>query len=321
MHSRLVTKSFFRYAHGKTRLPELDFTKPTSDRLKRSSFSNRLTSTNDDQQSLLKVPLRGQCLFGLHPIELALKMKRRQFHQLYLSHTSNDHRPTMQTIQQLAEQLSVPIQHTTTDVLDRLAFDRPHQGVCLDCSPLSIPDIQQAELEQTDSTALFLDLCLVKINDPMNFGAMLRTAHFFGVKRVLLTQGTCQPSPVASKASSGALELMSMYTCQNFEAYLKLLRDEENVALICATHHGEIPLSTLRLDAIKETWPTSTPLKRLVVLVGNEHSGIPDDISRLCHFNVCIQANDESEISSLNASVACALFLYHLSAQMNRVNN
>ena len=320
MHSRLVTRSFFRYAHGKTRLPELDFTKPTSDRLKRSSSYDRLTSTADDQQSLLKVPLRGQCLFGLHPIELALKMKRRQFYQLFLSQTSNDHRPTIQNIQQLAEQLSVPIQHTSTDALDRLAFDRPHQGVCLDCSPLSVPDIQHAELKQTDVTQLSLDLCLVKIHDPMNFGAMLRTAHFFGVDRVLLTQGTCQPSPVASKASSGALELISMYTCQNLEAYLKTLKEQENVALICATHHGEIPLRTLRLDAIREAWSRSAELKRLVVLVGNEHSGIPDEISRLCHFNVCIQASSESEISSLNASVACALFLYHLSAQMHRPN-
>jgi 21S rRNA (GM2251-2'-O)-methyltransferase len=298
---------FVRYFHNKTHLPELDFTKPISDRLRKIS---------DKDQSLLKVPLRGQCLFGLYPIELALKTKRRQFYQLFLSKTSNDNRPVITNIQHLAEQLSIPIQYTDTNVLDRLAFDRPHQGVCLDCSSLPLQDIEQIESKTRNSTKISLDLCLVKIHDPMNLGGIIRTAHFFGIDRIILTRGTCQPSPVASKASSGALELMPIYTSNDLKTYLKRLHEQNNVALICATHQGNIPLRTLRLDDIKNNVPFSN-LERIIVLIGNEHEGISEEISQLCHYNVCIQPNIDSEISSLNASVACALFLYHISAQMN----
>ncbi|CAF0802054.1 unnamed protein product [Rotaria sordida] len=315
MYSRLFRNFLPRYFHNKTRLPELDFTKPISDRLRKISLKEQTYTNNNDQQSLLKISLHGQCLFGLYPIELALKRKQRQFYQLFLSNTSNDNRQIIQNIQHLAEQLSIPIKYTNTNTLDRLSFDRPHQGVCLDCSPLPIQDIQQIEIER-NSNKIFLDLCLVKIHDPMNLGGIIRTAHFFGIDRIILTHGTCQPSPVASKASSGALELMSIYACNDLNTYLNLLHKQKTIAIICATHHGNIPLRTLRLDDIKRQFSTSN-LQRIVVLIGNEHEGISKEITQMCHYNICIQPNIESEISSLNASVACGLFLYHISAQMN----
>jgi 21S rRNA (GM2251-2'-O)-methyltransferase len=302
-------KNFFRYFHNKTRLPELDFTKPISDRLKKIS-SNKELYSND--QSILKIPLQGQCLFGLYPIELALKAKRRQFYQIFFSNTSNNNR---QIIENLAKQLLIPIQYTNTNILDRLAFDRPHQGVCLDCSSLPIENIEQIEIK-SNLNKISLDLCLVKIHDPMNLGGIIRTAHFFGIDRIILTDGTCQPSPVASKASSGALELMSIYTCKNLKSYLKFLSEQKSIAIICATHQGNISLKTLNLNDIKNKFLNSN-LQRIILLIGNEHQGISEDIIQMCHYNVCIQPNSESQISSLNASVACALFLYHISAQIN----
>ncbi|CAF2730225.1 unnamed protein product [Rotaria sp. Silwood2] len=316
MYHRLFHNFLPRYFHNKTRLPELDFTKPISDRLRKTSLKEQTYTNNNDNQSLLKISLRGQCLFGLYPIELALKRKQRQFYQLFLSNTSNDNRQIIQNIQHLAEQLSIPIKYTNTNILDRLSFDRPHQGICLDCSPLPIQDIQQIETETNSKNKISLDLCLVKIHDPMNLGGIVRTAHFFGIDRIILTHGTCQPSPVASKASSGALELMSIYTCNDLKTYLNSLHKQKNIAILCATHQGNTSLRTLRLDDIKKNFSTLN-LQRIVVLIGNEHEGISEEIVQMCHYNVCIQPNIASEISSLNASVACALFLYHISAQMN----
>jgi tRNA G18 (ribose-2'-O)-methylase SpoU len=311
MFFRSIRTNFSRYLHNKTSLPELDFTKPISDRFKKISSSKNQSDFND--QSILKLPLRGQCLFGLYPVELALQTKRRQFYRLFFSNTSNDNRQLIQKIQNLAKELSIPIEYTNSHTLDRLSFDRPHQGVCLDCSSLPIEDIQQIELK-TNSKKISLDLCLVKIHDPMNLGGIIRTAHFFGIDRMILTRGTCQPSPVASKASSGALELTTIYSCQDLKHYLNVLHEQQNVAIICATHQGNLPLHTLSLNDIKTRFSN---VQRIILLIGNEHEGIEEEISQLCHYNVSIQSNNQSQISSLNASVACGLFLYHISAQMN----
>lgn len=126
----------------------------------------------------------------------------------------------------------------------QLAFDRPHQGVCLDCSPLPIEDIEQVPIEN-HSNKLALDLCLVKIHDPMNLGGIIRTAHFFGIDRLILTRGSCQPSPVASKASSGALELTSIYSCKDLKSYLEHLLKQQTVAIICATHQGKFVIKNI----------------------------------------------------------------------------
>lgn len=304
---RSLRWNFSRAIHQKIpSKPALDFTKPISDRQKKKSFY-----IND--QSILKIPLRGQCLFGLYPIELALQRKRRQFYRLFLSQTSDDNRQSFQNIQNLAQQLSIPIEYISSDKLDRLSFDRPHQGVCLDCSPLPIQDITHEQIH-TNTKKISLDLCLVKIHDPMNLGAMTRSAHFFGIDRMILTHGTCQPSPVASKASSGALELMSIHSCEHLKDYLEVLHEQKNVVIIAATHQADIPLQKFHLSDIGKQF---VDFKRILLLIGNEHQGIDEDLARLCHYHVSIKSSHTSAISSLNASVACALFLYHISNEIN----
>lgn len=309
---RSLCWNFSRAIHQKIPFkPELDFTKPISDRQKKILASKKSPHSND--QSILKISLRGQCLFGLYPIELALQSKRRQFYRLFLSRTSDDNRQLIQNILNLANQLAIPIEYTSSDKLDHLSFDRPHQGVCLDCSPLPIKDIIQQQIH-TDTKKISLDLCLVKIHDPMNLGAMTRSAHFFGIDRMILTRGTCQPSPVASKASSGALELISMHSCDDLKGYLELLHEQKHVVIIAATHQGNLPLQKLNFIDIQKQF---ADVKRILLLIGNEHQGIDEEITRLCHYHVSIQSNSTSAISSLNASVACALFLYHISTQIN----
>lgn len=48
-----------------------------------------------------------------------------------------------------------------------------------------------------------------------NLGAMLRSAFCLGVSGVLACSRNCAPlSPVVSKSSAGAMELMSLYSCK-----------------------------------------------------------------------------------------------------------
>lgn len=310
---------FVRFAHREDTLPKLDFTKPTSDRIKRKALNNQdITADHNEHEALLKVSLRGQCLFGLHPVELALKTQRRQFYKLMLSRTSHHDRPLLKSIELLAKKLSVPIKYTTTSVLDHLAFDRPHQGVCLDCSALPLPDIKDHDTEELNQQNVSIDLCLVKIHDPMNLGAIIRTAHFFGIQRVILTNGSCCPSPVASKASSGALELMSIFKCDKIQDYLQILRDRGTVGLVCGSDRADQSLRNVTIQNIAQKLPSSL-LKRIVILIGNEHQGIDQELTSMCHCNVSIQGDDQRQVSSLNASVASALFLYHFDRQLHEI--
>lgn len=69
------------------------------------------------------------------------------------------------------------------------------------------------------------------IMDPQNLGAILRTCYFFGIDGVVITSRGRQHhdinfsaplSSVVSKASSGALEVMNLYTTPNLASFLKV---------------------------------------------------------------------------------------------------
>jgi len=63
--------------------------------------------------------------------------------------------------------------------------DRPHQGVIADVSalePVSINHLDVSMIKTRKIVALALDM----IQDPQNFGAIVRTAYFFGISHLVV---------------------------------------------------------------------------------------------------------------------------------------
>ncbi|KAF6727192.1 rRNA methyltransferase 1, mitochondrial [Oryzias melastigma] len=119
-----------------------------------------------------------------------------------------------------AHQRGVQVSRVSKKDLDRMSSGGVHQGVCLEASPLGYLTEDWA-VSRGPSTPLWL--VLERIQDPMNLGAILRSAYFLGVDRVISSlQHSCPLSPVVSKASSGAMEVMGVYGCENLEEMLKL---------------------------------------------------------------------------------------------------
>lgn len=57
----------------------------------------------------------------------------------------------------------------------------------------------------------------------MNFGAIIRTAYFMGVRQIFVRdQGTCRLSPVVSKASAGVLEVLPIQMVDNVAEFMKV---------------------------------------------------------------------------------------------------
>lgn len=64
-------------------------------------------------------------------------------------------------------------------------------------------------------------VALDEVTDPQNFGAVLRSALFLGAAGVVTCQRNSAPlSPVVSKASSGAMEVLPVYSAKNLPQLL-----------------------------------------------------------------------------------------------------
>ena len=86
----------------------------------------------------VEVEVRGEALFGIHPVSLALQAHKRTLHRLYVKQNTEFGGEGRGVIEQ-ADKLGIPVQWVTKQALNQLSGSRPNQGVCMDVSKLHIP--------------------------------------------------------------------------------------------------------------------------------------------------------------------------------------
>ena len=188
-------------------------------------FSNR---NRKNSRIVDYVQVEGEMLYGICPVAMALESGQRTFHRIYY----NDPSKRTKAIVELAKSRGIPCEKSDRQILNTLSKHSTkevgvHQGVCADVEPLfpKIFNISDLEAEAGQSGKLYLFLC--GLSDPFNLGAVLRSAYFLGVDRVLIGSfktNSAPLSPVVSKASSGVLEIFTPEIVRWPEQFLEQLQ-------------------------------------------------------------------------------------------------
>ena len=111
----------------------------------------------------------------------------------------------------LARDRKIPVVLAPKHKLSRIVDDQPHQNIVLKCSKLTMENWKE-EGDLPKGISLYCD----KITDPQNFGAVLRSALFFGVSAVFTgKKHHCPLNSTVSKTSAGALELVQIHAIAN----------------------------------------------------------------------------------------------------------
>lgn len=129
-----------------------------------------------------------EILFGVAPCRLALARARRALFRLFLrERCGGPGQPLRAELALQAAALGLPVLHVPGRALDALSRGRPHQGVCLEAAPLPFRSLRDAEEPRPgdERRGQRVWLVLEHIQDPMNLGAVLRSAYFLGVDRVV----------------------------------------------------------------------------------------------------------------------------------------
>lgn len=145
-----------------------------------------------------------------------------------------------------------------------------------------------------------LILCLDRVEDPMNLGAIIRSAFAFHVPLVIEKRHSPVLNETVARASAGALFRAKLHRTSNLPAFLKRTR-QDGYWIICTHKDGE-PLT-------KFNFP-----EKAIIVMGSEGKGIRKSVKSLCDFAVTIPM--KGEIDSLNVSVAAAIFLYTASLKL-----
>ena len=139
------------------------------------------------------------------------------------------------------------------------------------------------------------------VQDPQNLGAMIRTALGTGVQGIILPKDrSCPVTGSVRKAAAGALEHMPLVQVTNLVRTLEVLKEKGFWIL---SLEADSPVSIYELNL-------QVPL---VVVVGGESQGVSSLVRKRSDWLASIPM--KGSISSLNASVACAVALYEIFRQ------
>lgn len=137
-------------------------------------------------------------------------------------------------------------------------------------------------------------------------GSILRTAYFFGVDGVLLCSKNSAPlSPAVSKVSSGAIEMMDIYSTPNLVKFLKESNDSGWQVIGAA---GDANPS-INLAQFHE----NTSQNPVILVLGNEGTGLRTNVKNGCQSFVSIPNACEDQfngsVDSLNVGVAAGVLI------------
>ncbi|KAL2094278.1 hypothetical protein ACEWY4_008997 [Coilia grayii] len=253
---------------------------------------------------------RDDVVFGLYPCLLALTQGRRKVTRVFVKASEGQQKDALQEVCEEAVKRDVQIKWVSKRDLDKLTHGRVHQGVCLQASPLQYLrewSVAPQKPEPRNKTPLWL--VLDGIQDPMNLGAILRSAYFLGVDRIASSiQNSCSLTPVVSKASSGVMEIVELYGYDNLEDMIQTKKEQ-----------GWQIVGTV---GVEEESPEAPPvkcsdfqmLKPTLLLIGGEGSGLSTDLRSRCDALLTIPPRRELHpgVESLNVSVATGILLHSL---------
>lgn len=230
-------------------------------------------------------------LFGLHAVRDALMNPRRQ--KLRLVVTKN-------ALDKLAE--AVAAAGIAPEVVDPRKFAVPidegsvHQGAALEVRPLDWGKLADVVIGGEGAP---LVVCLDRVTDPHNVGAVLRSAEVFGARAVIAPARHSAPETGAlAKTASGALERQPYLRVTNLSDAMEDLR---SMGFVLLGLDGEAEVTLAQALAEAGTRPVG-------LVLGAEGPGLRDKTRETCDRLVRIPF--AGGFGSLNVSNAAAVALY-----------
>ncbi len=235
-------------------------------------------------------------IWGRHPVLEALRAGR-SIDRLYLAEGA---RPigVLGELIVLGRERAVPTQSVDRRALDRLSEGANHQGVIAEVASYRYRSVDDLIAAGLAGTGLPLIVGLDSLEDPQNFGTLVRTADAVGATGIIIPQHRAVGvTPAVEKASAGAVEYVPIARATNLGKALVSLK-ERGYWAVGLDEAATEPYDRFRVDV------------PLVLVVGAEGKGLGRLVRETC--DVVVRLPQRGHVSSLNAAVAGSIVLYEI---------
>ncbi|NRA33058.1 MAG: RNA methyltransferase [Polyangiaceae bacterium] len=242
-------------------------------------------------------PPEERLIVGLQPVREAIRVRGDQLHAVLVQTSTGANRERLDGVARFATDHGATVRRVPRSELESLSKGTSHQGCAAIAPPLALTDVE--ELLSKSRVIVAID----NIQDPQNFGAIIRSCVGLGADGVLWAENNSAPLSTATfRASAGAIEHATLCRVNSLRG---ALQDAQGRGFV-----------TVGLDASASGSLRDAPLgDRVVVVVGSEHTGLERAVRRACSH--LARLTTAKTIDSLNASVAAALAIYECQIQQS----
>lgn len=204
-------------------------------------------------------------------------------------------------IMAIAREKNIVVKKVDRKKLDKISETGAHQGVIAQVTPYNYYEVDDVlEYAKKKGEPPFI-IILDEIEDPHNFGSIIRTAEICGVHGIIIPKRrNVGITPTVYKSSAGAIEYMRICKVTNLNNTIEKLK-EKNIWVYGADMSGQSYCFDIDFSGA------------VALVIGSEGRGISKLIKEKCDMLVKIPML--GNIASLNASVAGGILMYEILKQ------
>ena len=238
-------------------------------------------------------------IYGFNPLFEAIRAGRT-IRKIYLSSGRHE---KVSAIKREAAVRNIPVNIVEPAFLDSM-FQKGHQGIAAAVLPKeAVPFDDLLDIPSRKHEIPFF-LILDCIEDPRNFGAILRVADAAGVHGIVIqSHRSVTPSADVAKVSAGALEYVPVAVVANIKNAIRDMK-KSGIAIVGADAGAE-----------ESIWDSDLSLS-VALVVGSEGKGLRQTVRNLC--DMLIKIPMCGRINSLNVSVATAICAFEILRQRDQ---
>ena len=243
-----------------------------------------------------------------HSVEAILKTRPKDVVHLNLS--SKASATAWEKVEKLGKELRIPISFGAVSEKDarsprpsslKQTKDDSRQGgshaTVKERASVSLEELFRNARDRNQGKGLWL--ALDQLQDPHNLGAIFRSAAFFGVQGIILTQERSAPlSSTVYDVASGGVEYVPFVMQPNLKQALEFAK-EAGAWILGTSEHAHDPMRSVALD---RPW---------LLVLGNEESGLRRLTEESC--DVLCSIPSSGKIGSLNVAVSAGIMISYLS--------
>ena len=226
-------------------------------------------------------------VYGRNVVNEILNSKTK-IYKVFLDNNFND-----QEILRKIDKLNLKKFHVDKNKIDKMCSNSANQGIALDIEEFEYLTIESIVKDENANFVVMLD----SLEDPHNFGAIIRTCECAGVDYIIIPKNrSVSVNSTVYKTSSGALNNVKIVEVVNLANTISKLQDLGY--WVYGAEANGVDFRTVKYDG------------KTCLVVGSEGHGLKQIVANTC--DQIISLPMKGKINSLNASVAGGILIYEM---------